>query len=142
MPHPRRAPIESEKNWLYTVYAAVLLKALEDVSEPSRKSDHISAVKWFAEEPVEVAIVCSILRFGPLVPPPLKSDIQMLQFVYREVAKRLRAHRIRCRQISLIRWRLRRGEVKVSLETDASDEWTGRVVWTMRSPTETLAIAA
>jgi hypothetical protein len=95
--HPRCAP-ESEKNWLYTVYAAVLLKLLEDVSEPSRTQHHATAVQWFAFEPVEVAIVCAIVRLKP-------------EQVYLEVARRLRARKLRSRQIAFIRWHLRHGDL-------------------------------
>jgi hypothetical protein len=94
MQHPRCA-YESEKNWLYTVYAAVLLKLLEDLDR-TRTSYQLQAIEWFAAEPYEVAIVCGICRLTPTQ-------------VYLEVSRRLRVKKIRCRQITFIRWQLRRG---------------------------------
>ena len=96
MQHPRCNSPESDKNWLYTVYAAVLLRLLEDL-ERTHTVHQTVAIHWFAEELIEVAIVCAICRLKP-------------SQVYLEVAKRLRRNKIKCRQLTLIRWHLRHGD--------------------------------
>jgi hypothetical protein len=110
MQHPRPAAPESDKNWLYTVYAAVLLKLLEDL-ERTRTQYQLQAIQWFAAEPYEVAIVCAICRLTPTQ-------------VYLEVSRRLRAKKIRCPQITFIRWHLRHGDAlwEIRLPTEQIEE--------------------
>lgn len=85
-----------ERNPARTIYANVLLQALEDVGrgESLHRDEQLAALHWFEEELSEVSLVCAACE----VRPPL---------VYREVARRLRAIRVKSRRITFIRRLLR-----------------------------------
>jgi hypothetical protein len=105
--HPRCA-YASDKNWLYTVYAAVLLKALDDL-ERTRTTHQAIAIHWFAGYLDDVTIVCAICRLKPAR-------------VYLEVARCLRRAKIRCPQITFIRWHLRHGDLLWEIRVPAEDQ--------------------
>jgi hypothetical protein len=100
MQHPRCASPGSDqswsdKDWIYIIYARVLLQMVEDLVSSS-KEHQANAVRWFGEELFEVALVCALCNVRPV-------------YVYIEVARRLRAAKIRSRHVDLIRWQLRSG---------------------------------
>ncbi len=97
MQHTRRVPARTDtgKNWPYVIYARVLVQMLEDLDDSA--PEQTTAVHWFGWEPYEVAIVCAACELSP-------------RQVYREVARRLRATRIKSGPITFIRWELRSGK--------------------------------
>jgi hypothetical protein len=93
-----------EQNPAHTIYANVLLQALEDVGrgEDLHSAEQMGALHWFRDELGEVSLVCAACQVKPA-------------WVYREVARRLRAIKVKCRRITFIRWQLRRmklGEIQ------------------------------
>lgn len=100
MQNPRRVPparTDTGKNWpLFVIYARVLVQMLEDLDH-SYTPEQTTALHWFGCKPYDVAIVCAVCKLSP-------------RQVYREVARRLRAARIKSKQITFIRWELRSGK--------------------------------
>jgi hypothetical protein len=87
-----------------TIYANVLFQALEDVGrgEDLHRAEQMGALHWFKDELSEVSLVCAACQIKPA-------------WVYREVARRLRAIQIRSKRITFIRWQLRKkrlGEIQ------------------------------
>src|SRR5437868_4336995 len=85
----------AEQNPAHTIYAHVLLQALEDVgrNEPLHRDEQTAALHWFSDDLSEVSLVCAACE----VRPPL---------VYREVARRLQAIKLKSRRITFIRWQM------------------------------------
>lgn len=88
--------MKSSHDPLYVVYAHVFDQLFEDL-EHCGTTAQASALKWFCEELLEVAIVSAICEREPVC-------------VYRAVARRLRQAKIKSRAITLIRLQLRRGQ--------------------------------
>ena len=100
MQHTRRVPARTDtgKNWpLFVIYARVLVQMLEDLEDHPFTPKQSTALHWFGCQPYDVAIVCAVCELSP-------------RQVYREVARRLRATRIRSGPITSIRWELRSGK--------------------------------
>jgi hypothetical protein len=92
MRHPRSAPVCDDRNWVYIIYARVLLQMVEDLEK--NDANRVNAVRWFTEELREVALVCALCAVDPVN-------------VYRQVAHRLRLAGIKSWRLTYIRWQLR-----------------------------------
>ena len=85
---------DDDRNWVYIIYARVLLQMFEDLEKAAHRP---VALYWFSEEIYEVALVCCLCRVSPVN-------------VYREVVRALHQAGVRAGVINVIRRHLRRGQ--------------------------------
>jgi hypothetical protein len=90
-----------EQSPAHTIYANVLLQALDDVGrgETLHRAEQMAALNWFKEELSEVSLVCAACQVKP-------------QWVYREVQRRLKKIGSKSKRITFIRWCLRKKALK------------------------------
>ena len=90
-----------EQSPAHTIYANVLLQALEDVGhgDPLHRDEQLAALQWFQEELSDVSLVCAACQVKP-------------RWAYREVARRLRTIKVKSKRITFIRWQLRKRTLK------------------------------